>query len=142
MWGGAKTTVSGCQQQEIAVGACVLCPPTPLHTHSGLQNRKMRGGAAVRHRSQFSIVVDPTTVLYRGMRSYALRRPVCVGWMWASVTFFGSSQVKSSSGATRPRGDHPDPNLLLPSSLRGLCVCCRGILNEFCAHLSLASYTA
>ena len=29
-------------------------------------------------------------------------------------------QVKSSSGATRPRGDHPDPNLLLPSSLRGL----------------------
>ena len=30
-------------------------------------------------------------------------------------------QVKSSSGATRPRGGHPDPNLLLPSSsLRGL----------------------
>ena len=26
-----------------------------------------------------------------------------------------SSQVKSSSGATRPRGDHPDPNLFLPS---------------------------
>ena len=26
-------------------------------------------------------------------------------------------QVKSSRGATRPRGDHPDPNLLLPSSL-------------------------
>ena len=30
-----------------------------------------------------------------------------------------NSQVKSSSGATRPRGELPDPNLLLPSSLRG-----------------------
>ena len=29
----------------------------------------------------------------------------------------GYSQVKSSSGATRPRGDHPDTNLLLLSSL-------------------------
>ena len=28
--------------------------------------------------------------------------------------------VKSSSGATRPRGDHPGPNLLLPLSLRRL----------------------
>ena len=32
-----------------------------------------------------------------------------------------TSQVKSSRGATRPRGDHPDPNLFLPSSLRGQC---------------------
>ena len=33
-----------------------------------------------------------------------------------------SSQVKSSSGATRPRGDHPDPNFFLPPSIliRGL----------------------
>ena len=32
----------------------------------------------------------------------------------------GSSQVKSSSEATRPRGEHPDPNFVLPSSLRRL----------------------
>ena len=31
-----------------------------------------------------------------------------------------SSQIKYRSGATRPRGDHPDPELLLPSSFRGL----------------------
>ena len=38
--------------------------------------------------------------------------PVC------SVTIFGGIQVKSSSGATRPRGDHPGPQLFLaPPSL-------------------------
>ena len=36
------------------------------------------------------------------------------------------SQVKSSSGATRPRGDHPDPNFFLPPPLRGLW---RGLLD-------------
>ena len=42
---------------------------------------------------------------YRRLRKYRHRR---------------ASQVKSSRGATRPRGDHPDPNFFLPSSLRGL----------------------
>ena len=31
-----------------------------------------------------------------------------------------SRQVKTSSGATRPRGDHPNPYLFLPRALRGL----------------------
>ena len=29
-------------------------------------------------------------------------------------------QVKSSRGATRPRSEHPDPNVFLPPPLRGL----------------------
>ena len=50
-----------------------------------------------------------------GLRGYGAT-PLCG---YANV-FAGTRQVKLSSGATRPRGDHPDPNLLLPSSLRGL----------------------
>ena len=44
-------------------------------------------------------------------------------------------QVKSSSGATHSRSEHPDPNLLLPSSLRGLW---RGLLVEVGRRRSLS----
>ena len=41
-----------------------------------------------------------------------------------------TGQVKSSSGATHSRSEHPDPNLLFPSSLRGLCRIRRRSLSE------------
>ena len=44
---------------------------------------------------------------------------------YINLEFYGipgiimNGQVKSSRGATRPRGDHPDPNFFLPPPLRG-----------------------
>ena len=59
-----------------------------------------------------------------------------VPYLWVCLSICG--QVKSRSGATRPRGDHPDPDLsLLPSSLRGLW---RGLVEV--GRSSYTTYTA
>ena len=43
---------------------------------------------------------------------------VTYSWEFPTCTLYG--QVKSSSGATHSRSEHPNPNLFLPPPLRGL----------------------